>query len=223
MFLSAVCAAIFLAFVVDSSLPGTRFAVVFKVASIALLALIAGMWSDRSKLLIAALGLSAVGDFFLGVRRLGVLGPEKLFLLGLMSFLIAHLFYVVLFVKARTRSVHAGRKMACVLVVAVAATSLGVLWPGLGPMRVSVLAYSLVLTAMAVSAQWSRYPAMVAVGALSFVASDTMLAMSIFGHPFAGSHLLVWVTYYAAQALIVAGVALQASLYSTPISIPRSS
>ncbi len=81
-----------------------------------------------------------------------------------------------------------------------------VLWPGLGPMRIPVLAYSLVLTAMALTAQWSRYGTVVAVGALSFVASDTMLAMSIFRHPFGGSRVLVWVTYYAAQSMIAAGV-----------------
>ena len=201
---SAICAAVFLVYVVDSGLPGARFAVVFKVTAIVLLMVMAGL---RWGLLVAALGFSAVGEFFLGVPRLGALGPEKLFLLGLVSFLSAHLFYVALFVKARTSAIHTARKLACVLVAAVAAMSVVVLWPGLGPMRFPVLAYSLVLTAMAVSAQWSRYGAMVAAGALSFVASDTMLAMSIFGHPFTGSHMLVWVTYYAAQAMIVVGAA----------------
>ena len=206
MVLSAICTAIFLVFIVDSSLPGARFAVVFKVGSIALLVLIAAMATASRMLLVAALGFSCVGDFFLGMRRLGTFGPEKLFLAGLVSFLIAHLFYVALFVKGRTRSVHATRKMACVLVTVVAVASLVVLWPGLGPMHAPVLAYSLVLTTMAVTAQWSRYPMIVALGALSFVASDTMLAVSIFGHPFRGLHVLVWVTYYAAQAMIAVGV-----------------
>lgn len=206
MVLSAIWAAIFPVLVGVPQLPGGTFAVAFKVGSIALLVLIAAIATPRRILLIAALGLSAAGDFFLGVPRLGTFGPEKLFLAGLVSFLIAHLFYVGLFAKARTQTVHAARKVACLLVVVVAAASLVVLWPGLGPMGVPVLTYSLVLTAMAVTAQWSRYSAMVALGALSFVASDTMLAMSIFGHPFAGSRVLVWVTYYAAQAMIVVGV-----------------
>ncbi len=201
---SAVCAAVFLIFVISSDVPGARFAVVFKVGSIVLLVVSATL--ARRGLLIAALGWSVVGDFFLGVRRLGALGPEKLFLLGLVSFLIAHLFYVALFAKARKSSVPASRKIASLLVVGIAVASLLVLWPGLGPMRIPVLAYSLVLTTMAVSAQWSEFSAVVAVGALSFVASDTMLAMSIFGHPFAGSHVLVWVTYYAAQTMITMGV-----------------
>lgn len=205
---SSLSALVFLIYVVDSSLPGARFAVVFKVGAIVLLMVMLG---GQRALLTAALGCSAVGDFFLGVRRLGSLGPEKLFLLGLVSFLIAHLFYVALFVKARASAIGLGRKLACMLVAAVAITSLTMLWPGLGPMRVPLLAYSLVLMAMAVSAQWSRFPAVVALGALSFVASDTMLAMSIFGHPFVGAQVLVWVTYYAAQAMIAVGVATQTS------------
>lgn len=209
---SAVCAATFLAYLADSRLPGASFAMMFKIGSIGLLVVSAALASSRESLLIAALGTSAVGDFFLGVRRLGSLTPEKLFLLGLVSFLIAHLFYVTLFAKATTGAVRRARKMACVLVVTVAAASLVVLWPDLGPMRIPVLAYSLVLTAMALSAQWSRYPGLVAVGALLFVASDTMLAMSIFGHPFAGSRVLVWVTYYLAQAMIAVGVVVETSV-----------
>lgn len=203
---SAICSAIFLAFIVDPHLPGASFAAVFKVSSIALLALLAAV-AGRRKLLVLALAFSGLGDLLLDVRRLGSLGPEQLFLFGLVSFLVAHLFYVALFVKARSQiGISAVRKVACIVVVAVAAASLAVLWPGLKEMRIPVLAYSLVLTAMALTAQRSRFGTLVAVGALSFVASDTMLAMSIFGHPFPGSRVLVWITYYAAQALIAAGV-----------------
>jgi uncharacterized membrane protein YhhN len=216
---SAICSAIFLLYVIAPQFPGARFAVVFKVASIALLALIAAVVSDRSKLLIAALGFSAIGDFFLGVHGLGPLGPEQLFLMGLVSFLVAHLFYVALFLTHRAPAArNTARKLACAAVAITAAASLFVLWAGLGPMRVPVLAYSLVLTAMAVTAQLSRFSNVVRFGALSFVASDTMLALSIFGHPFTRSHILVWITYYAAQALITTGVALGASAYTARVS-----
>jgi uncharacterized membrane protein YhhN len=203
---SAICSAVFLTFVIDPHLPGARFGVVFKVASIGLLAVMAAVAVSR-KLLVLALAFSALGDLLLDVRRLGSLGPEQLFLFGLVSFLVAHLFYVLLFVKARSQAgISAARKIACVVVVAVATASLVVLWPGLKEMRIPVLAYSLVLTAMALTAQRSRFGTLVAVGALSFVASDTMLAMTVFGHPFAGSRVLVWITYYAAQAMIAIGV-----------------
>jgi len=203
---SAICSAIFLAFIGDPHLPGVRLGVLFKVASIALLTVLSAI-ATRRKLLVLALAFSSLGDLLLDIRRLGSLGPEQLFLFGLISFLVAHLFYVALFMKTRSENgISTVRKVACVVVVAVAATSLAILWLGLKEMRIPVLAYSLVLTAMAVTAQRSRFGTLVALGALSFVASDTMLAMSIFGHPFPASRVLVWITYYAAQALITAGV-----------------
>jgi uncharacterized membrane protein YhhN len=81
-----------------------------------------------------------------------------------------------------------------------------IIWPDLAEMLYPVIAYSVVLSAMAITAQYSQFPALAAIGALAFFASDTMLALSIFGHPFAGSRPLVWITYYAAQLMITVGV-----------------
>jgi len=221
---SAICSAIFLLYVISPHFPGAPFAVTFKVASIVLLLMIAAIARLRSNSLVMALGFSAIGDSFLGVRQLGPLNPKQLFLFGLVSFLIAHLFYVTLFVTNRAPSAAgSSRRLACAAVVITAVATLFVLWHGLGPMRAPVLAYSLVLTAMAITAQLSRFSNVVRFGALCFVASDTMLALSLFGHPFTGSHILVWITYYAAQALITAGVALGASAYAVHVSAARHS
>jgi uncharacterized membrane protein YhhN len=131
----------------------------------------------------------------------------RLFLLGLACFLGAHLFYISLFVKAKAAAgIDTARRLASLMVAALAVVMLVVLWPGLAEMRWPVLAYSVVLTAMAITAQRSRFSKLVAVGALAFFASDTVLALSIFGHPFAGSRALVWITYYAAQVMITLGV-----------------
>jgi len=202
---SAVCAAIYWAWVIDPNLPGARFGVVAKVASTGLLAVMAAVASPRRNLLVLALVFSAAGDLLLDVRRLGSLGPVQLFMFGLVAFLIAHIFYCALFVRERGAP-HLLRKVACVAVIVVAFVSMGTLWPGLADMRWPVLAYSIVLTAMAMSAQWSRFGSLVAIGALLFVASDTMLAMNIFGHPFHGARTLVWITYYVAQAMLAWGV-----------------
>ncbi|MGZ4788934.1 MAG: lysoplasmalogenase [Terriglobales bacterium] len=203
---SATCSAIFLVFVVDPRLPGTRFAPVFKVACVALLSVLAATAHPARKLLAIALAFSAWGDLLLDLRRLGPLGPVQLFLFGLISFLVAHLFYVALFLKARSPSVSTARTVASLAVLIVVIATFGVLRPGLAEMRLPVLAYSAVLTAMAIAAQRSRYGPLVAIGALSFVASDTMLALSIFGHPFAGYRVLVWLTYYAAQVMLATGI-----------------
>ena len=41
-----------------------------------------------------------------------------------------------------------------------------------------------------------------ALGALSFLVSDSVLSVNRFARPFAGAHAVVMVTYYAAQMLI---------------------
>jgi uncharacterized membrane protein YhhN len=201
---SAGCALIFLLYSAAEPLLDARLAVIFEVAAILLLAVMAAM--SKRPLLTLALCFSAFGDYLLDIDHLGNLGREQLFLCGLVSFLIAHLFYVALFVRNRGIVVALWRNIGSIAVVVVAASSLYILWPGLREMRVPVAVYSLVLTTMALTAQRSRFSGLVAVGALSFVASDTMLAFSLFRHPFYGSWALVWITYYAAQAMIAMGV-----------------
>jgi uncharacterized membrane protein YhhN len=41
-----------------------------------------------------------------------------------------------------------------------------------------------------------------AIGAVTFMISDSVLAVNRFARPFAGAHAVVMVTYYAAQMLI---------------------
>ena len=203
---SAICAAIYWVWVIDPQLPGARAAVVAKVTSTGMLALMAAVAHPRRRLLVLALAFSAAGDLLLDVKRLGSLGPVQLFLFGLIAFLIAHIFYLGLFLNHRAERVSSTRKVAVVVVIALGLMSMIMLWPGLGEMCWPVLAYSLVLMAMVVSAQCSRFGSLVMIGALSFFASDTMLAMNIFGHPFHGARTLVWITYYGAQAMLAWGV-----------------
>jgi uncharacterized membrane protein YhhN len=217
---SIVCSAVFLAFVIDPKLPGARSSVVFKVASIVLLIALVSVARVRRKLLILGLAFSAFGDLVLDVRRIGSLGPVQLFILGLFSFLVAHILYFSLFVTNRSRGTSALRLATCVALFLAAVITMSRIWPNLAEMRVPVVAYSLALTAMAISAQWSRFGARVAIGALFFFASDTMLALSLFGHPFTGSRTVVWVTYYVAQALIATGVASWAEKPSKVLAMP---
>jgi uncharacterized membrane protein YhhN len=198
--------ACYLGFIIDPRLPGVRLGVVLKVACIGLLVLTAALAKPQRRLLVLALLFSAWGDLLLDVRHLSRLGPVQLFLLGLISFLIAQSFYIALFATNRHKGISTVRKVGCAIVVLVAVLTLRVLWPGLAEMRIPVLAYCVVLTTMAIMAQISGFSSKVAIGALFFVASDTMLALSIFGHPFAGSRVLVWVTYYVAQFMITVGV-----------------
>jgi uncharacterized membrane protein YhhN len=204
---SVVVSAAYLTLIVSHHANGSPLSVVLKIASMGLLVVLAASANPRRKLLIAALALSATGDFLLELKHLGSLGPVQLFLLGLVSFLVAHLSYVALFVKeSSSGSVGWGRRIVCLVVVVVSSSTLIVLWRGLAEMRIPVLVYSIVLSAMVITAQLSQFPSLVALGGVSFLASDTMLAISIFGHPFAGSRALVWITYYVAQLMIAVGI-----------------
>src|SRR5271165_2023134 len=85
-------------FLLAGRLVAGEWPVVFKVLSVLLLAVL-GFRADT--LLGSALAICSLGDFLLGVRQLGSLNAESLFLLGLGSFLIAHLVYIVMFRKYR--------------------------------------------------------------------------------------------------------------------------
>src|ERR1700687_4339159 len=96
--LLVVSAAASFAFLLGRWFTTDGWPVVPEVLSILLLAVI-GFRVDR--LLGAGLAISSVGDFLLGVHRLGSLDGETLFLLGLGSFLLAHLMYIAMFRRYR--------------------------------------------------------------------------------------------------------------------------
>jgi hypothetical protein len=102
---------------------------------------------DDVGFLTGALALSSLGDFLLGVRRLGSLDERSLFLLGLGSFLIAHLVSIALFgkYKASISWKPSSARVRGQLAIPVALGSiLGILWQSLGSRLIPVLVYSLV-------------------------------------------------------------------------------
>lgn len=183
------------------------WSVFFKVLCILLLAAV-GFRVDGW--LGGALTVSSLGDFLLGVRRLGSLDGESLFLLGLGSFLIAHLLYIAMFRKYRALSWWSpspARVLGVVAILFAVAALLGTLWPSLGSMLIPVVAYSLVLSGMGISAMLADLGTPLAgFGAILFIASDAMIAISKFRHPFPYSEQFVWITYYAAQSFILQAV-----------------
>jgi uncharacterized membrane protein YhhN len=132
------------------------------------------------------------------------------FLPGLVSFLLAHLAYIVAF----TRDVRlATRPLAFAAYGLLAAAILWQLWPGVPqPLRAPVLAYVICLAAMAAQAavRWlarrgSATEALArsaAVGGALFLCSDSLLAFNKFSAPLPLAELWVLATYWAAQFLI---------------------
>ena len=145
---------------------------------------------------------SLAGDVFL-------MWPEG-FLPGLVSFLLAHLAYIVAFTR-NTR--FAARPVAFVAYGLIAAALLWQLWPSVPPaLRGPVLAYVVCLAAMAAQAGvlWlaARGTAAeaaarsAAFGGLLFMTSDALLAFNKFDAPIPLAALWSLSTYWLAQGLI---------------------
>jgi uncharacterized membrane protein YhhN len=198
---SLVCG---IAYLLTRGLPVFPGSVVIKGLSVSPLALIAlRQLAGGDRLLLAgALLLSALGDVFLG------LGGEQWFVYGLSSFLIAHLFYITLFVRQwpRTAVASAARRVVAALLIVFAAAMFAGLWPRLGGMKLPVAAYLCALTGMSLTATLAGFRAWwVMIGAALFMLSDSLIAVGKFMSPIAYSDYVIWATYYTAQVCIALG------------------
>jgi uncharacterized membrane protein YhhN len=155
-------------------------------------------------MIVAGLLCSLAGDIFLML-------PSDRFVAGLSSFLIAHLFYIAAF-SSSTRADSAMSLLAALPFLLYGSVMLWILFPHLGRMKTPVLIYMLVILLMAWQAlnSWmtNMQPGtlLAFLGALLFVASDSLLALNRFRHPFRSAHLLILSTYFTAQCLIALSV-----------------
>lgn len=167
---------------------------------------------DRYGLLVlAGLCFSIVGDVLLMVEF-------DLFVAGLASFLVAHLFYVAAFVVEIARHADAfpprdGAFFApLLLLVPSAVVMVRAMRPGLGSLVLPVAAYVCVIAVMGwlATAMWLVHPdrrsAAAAVGALLFMTSDSVLALDKFRAPIRFAQPLLLATYFAAQWFFAASV-----------------
>ncbi len=176
--------------------PWRSFWKTLPVAIMAVFVITTGAW-----LLALALALSAIGDYFLSRE-------EEKFTIGLVSFLTAHLLYIWLFWQM-VLAVNFGWGQGAMLAYALIYGAF--LWPRVGAYRLPVLAYIFVITIMVSTA--FLLPAgytLVRFGSLSFALSDSVLALEMFviTNPKTKIALskLVWVSYIAAQGLLVLGL-----------------
>lgn len=154
-------------------------------------------------LIIAGLIFSLGGDVFLML-------PQDRFVFGLISFLIAHLFYIAAFTR-QTGFQLTPWVLAAYLVYG--AAMLYLLWPYLGSMKGPVAVYMGVILVMGWQAteRWLSLGGpgalLAVVGAILFVISDSTLALDKFRGQFASARAIVLSTYFAAQWLIALSVA----------------
>lgn len=150
----------------------------------------------------AGLTFSLFGDIFLMLRT-------ERFLAGLVSFLLAHLFYIAAYLQDMSFGAPWWLWAAFALYVA---GGLYLLLPRVGRLKLPVVVYTLVLNLMALLAcsrvlsQQSDAAIYAAAGAVLFLLSDSILSWNKFVKPFAAAELLLLSTYFAGQTLIAMSV-----------------
>lgn len=200
--LSVVCALVY-----GLALAGRRPSVLrtaVKTIPVAGLAVLALLWGSPWQMT-AALAACAVGDAFLSRD------PDRWLPWGLVAFLAGHAFYIALFARYADPLFEADviHQIGWGVTALFAVVLLAFVWRHVGVLRPAVVLYAAVISVMvgaSLRLSPGDWPAMV--GAVLFLLSDAILAISLFrGEVLFGSTRLtnwaVWFLYYAAQHLIL--------------------
>lgn len=170
-------------------------------------------YGDRFTLLIqVGLFFSLIGDIALMFQHL----DEFFFLIGLGAFLIAHLCYCIAFINNIAEVGEAdGLLVSSGIAIGIALFAVLFSWKLVEKLdeglTVPVIAYVVVIACMAILAafRWMRtFPRsfwLVMIGALFFIASDSLLATNRFIRTLDWSPAVIIITYAIAQFLIAAG------------------
>lgn len=201
------CAALVIALLLDR-VAVAAVAKLMASSAFVLLAIVCGARASRYGILVlSGLVLSWFGDAFL----IGT--SQRWFLLGLVSFLAAHVAYVAAFVTAGVE-----RRWLLVAAVPIAITAAGVLlWlePNLPQNLVwPVRAYTAVISLMVVTAfgtLGAGATPLIAVGACLFFLSDLSVAALRFTEPAFPTYVLGLPLYYAAQVCLALSVVASSS------------
>jgi uncharacterized membrane protein YhhN len=161
-----------------------------------------------NQLIILALIFSWLGDILLGVPE----SSANLFVPGLISFLLAHVMYMLVFFRTPGKNLIIPKRIYFLIPVLLYGIGLLVLlFNSLGEMKLPVTVYTLVILTMVCSAI-SRYGKvnitswlLISTGAILFLISDSGIAINKFSSHFAGAQAIIMSTYVLAQYLIVIG------------------
>jgi uncharacterized membrane protein YhhN len=166
--------------------------------------------SQKSYLFLAALFFCWLGDVLLMLQR-----DEIFFIAGLLAFLTGHVLYSICYRTFRSNGtgLTGPQRIRFSFPILLAGTGLvTILLPHLGSLQIPVLVYALVITLMAMQALFrygrtnSKSFTLVFAGAISFMLSDSLLAINKFMQPLPLAGLAIMFTYILAQYLIVEGV-----------------
>ncbi|MGE6354648.1 lysoplasmalogenase [Flavobacterium sp. NPDC079362] len=162
-------------------------------------------------ILLTALIFSWIGDVVLLFADIA----EIYFILGLVSFLIAHIAYCVLFNKQITGEIQINKVLfgiGSLLIAFYLIAMITILMPKLGELKIPVIIYAAVISTMLLFAFngyliWKKPAALyIFLGAAAFVISDSILAFNKFHATIERSSFFIMLTYLVAQYLIVVGI-----------------
>ena len=158
----------------------------------------------EGKLLGSALIFSSVGDIFLALRN------GDYFAFGLLSFLVAHLFFITLWLRnwSKPMQTNTAQKLLLTVLIAFLVVMLWWLLPVPNDLSIPVTIYMCVLTTMVITAALANFKtAWIISGASLFMLSDSLIALSTFKNVVGGTlaGFLIWSTYYLAEYFIALG------------------
>lgn len=167
-------------------------------------------WTLLSKATMGALIFSWIGDI--------LLLWENLFVYGLGAFLMAHICYIIAFKIGQRNPGKIGdinfvkTFLRNLPIYILAAFTYYLINPHLGPLKIPVIIYIIVIVSMATTAT-ERYGKcnpesfwQIFIGAIFFLISDSMIAINKFYQPFEEAGIIIMGTYCIAQLLIVMGI-----------------
>ncbi|AIG30437.1 hypothetical protein IA01_08165 [Flavobacterium psychrophilum] len=166
---------------------------------------------ETKKWLLYALTFSWIGDIIL----LFASKNELYFILGLVSFLIAHILFIVLFIKQKSEGNYTKKCLfwlGFVVVLVYIISILSLLFTKLGNLKIPVFVYAFTISIMLITAikgyfTWQKpMNILILIGALFFIVSDSFLSINKFYNPILSAQFIIMFTYLVAQYCITAGV-----------------
>ncbi|HEY3402353.1 MAG TPA: lysoplasmalogenase [Ohtaekwangia sp.] len=169
--------------------------------------------TNRSMGVLLALIFSFAGDTLLLYEDKNGL----YFIFGLIAFLLAHVFYILVYRQHRAEAgadqLQGVQRARLAFPIILAGSGLVIiLYPTLGDLQVPVMVYAAVLVIMVLNALFRMGRTnqssfwLVFAGALLFMVSDSLLAINKFFHPITYAGVFIMTTYISAQFLIVKGL-----------------
>ena len=151
----------------------------------------------------------ALGLFFSFLGDVLLLGTgETYFIFGLLFFLIAHVFYIIMVLKMIRHTKPKEVIIASIPFLMLFIVLINVLYAGLGSMKIPVFVYAMTISFFGIVSlilylqTKTKTSLLLVLGVLVFITSDTILALNLFYKKQSFYPLLIMITYVLAQYLI---------------------